>query len=259
MLEFNTERDIKKIIESTAYHEASHYVLQILSNTICEDFGEPEKLSISLENGKPYGDNYVYSETPNFVKSMQIDEKLINQIIIECLILLAGYTSFKVIYYNGLHFIRIVNTVGGVFDENSKEILRSINEQLDFRDERNDIEKVKDNLEILFQKDFLENISERHDLIRIMTFMIYQLEELMKEEIVMKAIEIVKNKLIDFNGRVIEKEEVAKLNKEIKSTLKDVNFYKYVEVCKEAYGKNDWNIEYPDDGIPPLSFVEEEE
>jgi len=255
MIEFNTERDIKKIIESIAYHEASHYVLQILSNTICEDFGEPEKLSISLENGKPYGDNYVSSERPNFVKGMQIDEKLINQIIIECLILLAGYTSFKVIYYNGLHFICTGNTVGGVFDENSKEILRSIDEQLDFRDERNDIEKVKNNLGILFQKDFLKDIVERDKLIEIMTFMVYQLEELMEEKIVMKAIEIVKNKLIDFNGRVIEKEEVTKLNKEIKSTLKNVNFCKYVEICKEAYGKNDWNIECPDDGTPPLSFV----
>ena len=245
------DSEIDKFRELTAYHEASHLVVSLLCSLKLSKFNRPEAVTIRVVEGEPYGPNFVHTPPPiELKKGVDINADTVTQLFGSCFFLLSGYTSTKVFYNRGFHFISQINIEGkGNLTKETEINYISIDDQLDRADCVHDIEKVKERIEILFNRSFSNNMVDRNKLTSIITFITDQVYHLMNERPVKEAIEIVKDKLIARNTELIKDDEIKKLNKEIAPLLSKIDISKYLDKCRLAFENDDWRVEPTGGGI----------
>lgn len=232
------EIDIKKLAESTAYHEASHFVLALLINKL----NKPSGITISVEWGKPYDNKVIAQVSPEDDSS---------SIFGNCFILLSGHYSYKVfIEQNTDYFFRdILPTSDGCIILTEKSVLKptGLYERL------RKIDEYIRNEDIVRTVNFLEKLCENnmsystplgkiklHDMI---SFLQDQLHKIMCKKHVKDAIELVKEKLLKNNGKLIENGDLDELTLKTEKLIKNVDVVEYLDACTTAYENNEWGIE----------------
>lgn len=246
------ELDIKELQNSTAYHEASHFVFAILNSMEDKNFGEPNGVIISVFEGKEYYPNCVSSSSPNFDETTKIDKKTKEQIFLSCFMMLSGFASNKVFFNRGIkNFIDSVELPAkGVLTKNTQVKYLSISNKLAYPDEVHDIDRTKNFLEKLIgQKYYSLDLFQKNEFENKLEFLVNQVCMIMDEEVIKDAIEIVKNELLTNNGNGIKQEDISILVTKFKIQFKDFNYTEYVINCFKALENNTWDIPFTDEGL----------
>jgi len=256
-MEEEYELDVERLAKITAYHEAAHFVLQLLMNKFDSSFEKPSEATIKVIIGEPYG-GQIISPLPGVLhKELANDEtQRVRQTFGSCFVLLSGYYSYNVFYDgNGSSIMETVSP-----EDREKNILAkdfemkffTLNDKLDdilyhpFYGENHDFRKTIDLLRKLWEcreNNNLNDLSEH----AIVLFLLNELQKLMEGEAVKDSIELVKNELLKNNGKVIEGKDLNDLIANAEGLIVNVDITEYLDACEKAYQKDDWYVplEFP--------------
>jgi len=238
--------DVKSFAEITAYHEASHFILALLMNKFDNSFEKPKKATIKVIIGERYKAEITVNIPGILHKELANDETLrIKQIFGSCFVLLSGYYSYNVFYPGDSNCIMEFDMDDRVKKKVAKYTnlkfikLDEILENLKYYGEGDDVKKFS----TLIHKEF--NIPSDPDVIaelhQIIGFLFYQLDNMLNENAIKDAIELVKDKLIENNGKVIEGKDLKDLIVKTEHRIINVDITKYLDACERAYQDDDWS------------------
>ena len=238
--------DVERLAEITAYHEASHFILALLMNKFDNSFEKPKKATIKVIIGERYNAEITVNIPGILHKELANDETLrIKQIFGSCFVLLSGYYSYNVFYPGDSNYIMEFDMDDRVKKKVAKYTnlkfikLDEILENLKYYGEGDDVKKFS----TLIHKEF--NIPSDPDVIaelhQIIGFLFYQLDNMLNENAIKDAIELVKDKLIENNGKVIEGKDLKDLIVKTEHRIINVDITKYLDACERAYQDDDWS------------------
>jgi len=238
--------DVERLAEITAYHEASHFILALLMNKFDNSFEKPKKATIKVIIGERYKAEITVNIPGILHKELANDETLrIKQIFGSCFVLLSGYYSYNVFYPGDSNYIMEFDMDDRVKKKVAKYTnlkfikLDEILENLKYYGEGDDVKKFS----TLIHKEF--NIPSDPDVIaelhQIIGFLFYQLDNMLNENAIKDAIELVKDKLIENNGKVIEGKDLKDLIVKTEHRIINVDITKYLDACERAYQDDDWS------------------
>jgi len=239
--------DVKSFAEITAYHEASHFVLTLLMNKFDSSFEKPSEATIKVIIGESYK-GQIISPLPGVSEEKELanDETLrIKQIFGSCFVLLSGYYSYNVFYPGDSNYIMEFDMDDRVKKKVAKYTnlkfikLDEILENLKYYGEGDDVKKFS----TLIHKEF--NIPSDPDVIaelhQIIGFLFYQLDNMLNENAIKDAIELVKDKLVENNGKVIEGKDLEDLIVKTEHRIINVDITKYLDACERTYQDDSWS------------------
>jgi len=259
-MEEEYELDVERLAETTAYHEAAHFVLQLLMNKFDSSFGKPNGVTINVIIGECYGGAVRY---PLERKELANDEVLrIKQVFGSCLILLAGYYSYNIFCDGDGNSIMETtppktnpeNILTKDFEMKSIKLKHKLNDICHpFYDKENhDIKRTIDLLKDLWKYNGSKELDGpfgEDKLHHIIPFLFNELKKLMGGETAIKdSIELVKDELLKNNGKVIEGKDLNDLIANTEGPIMNVDITEYLDACEKAYRNDDWYVPIP---LPP--------
>lgn len=203
------ELTIKNAIEEMAYHEAAHFVFNVLITKQGHEFPYPKRVDFKVVKGERFTAEVVKSFTSGFgIIPFYVDEKLG---FLLCLSLLSGYSSHRAFIQEEKCFI---GPMPSILSESNEVVYYSIGLAID-RKEIQDIEECRKVLINIFR---LENrkIKECIKSLQLLS------EEVINNQKIKEGIIYVKEVLVDKNPSVIDGKELKKLVTNVESIISEI-------------------------------------
>lgn len=203
------EVTIKSAIEEMAFHEAAHFVLNVLIAKQGFEFLNPARINFKVVKGERFNAEVVKSFPKGFgIISLYLDENLG---FFLCLSLLSGYTSYRAFIKEERCFI---GHMPSILSESNEVVYYSIGLAID-RGEIQDIEECRKVLINIFK---LKNRKTKECIKSLQLLS----EEVINNQKIKEAIIYVKEVLVDKNPSTIEGEELKKLIAYVESIIGEI-------------------------------------